>query len=138
MWSLILREEHMWKVCETAVLRKIFGPKRNKVTGDWRRVHNEELHDLYTSSTVIQAVKLRGMRWVGHVSCMGKKRDAYSVLEEQPEEKTPLGRPRHTWEDNIKMDFKETVWEGMDWIDVTHDIHKWQDVVDVVMNIWVP
>jgi hypothetical protein len=100
----------MLKVFESAVLRKVFEPKRNKVTGDWRRVHNEELHDLYTSPNIIQVIRSRRMSWMGHVACMGERSGAYSILVEQPEGRRPLGRQRHRGKANVKMDFKDTVW----------------------------
>jgi hypothetical protein len=94
-------------VFKNRVLRRIFGPKRDKATGEWRRLHNEELNDLYSSPNIICIIKLRRMRRVGHVACMGKKRGAYRILVGRPEGRRPLGRPRHRWEDNIKMDLQE-------------------------------
>jgi hypothetical protein len=90
-------------VFENRVLRRIFGLKRDEVTGDWRKLHNEELNDYYYLLHIIQMIKVRGMRWAGHVVHMGKRRYAYRVLVGKPEGKRPLGRPRHTWEDNIVM-----------------------------------
>ena len=83
------------------MLRRIFGPKRDRVTGEWR---NEELCDLYSSPNIFWVIKSRRMRWVGHVACMGERIGVYKVLEGKPEGKRPLGRPRHRWEDNIHMD----------------------------------
>jgi len=94
-------------VFENRVLRRIFGPKRDEVTGEWRKLHNEELNDLYTSPNIIQVIKLRRMRWTGHVVCMGERRGACRVLVGQPEGKRGLGRPRHRREINIKMDLQE-------------------------------
>jgi hypothetical protein len=91
-------------VFENRVLRRIFGLKWDEVTGDWSKLHNEELNDYYSLLHIIQMIKVRGMRWAGHVVHMGERRDAYRVLVGKPEGKRPLGRPRHTWEDNIKMD----------------------------------
>jgi hypothetical protein len=101
-----LGEEHRLRVFEYSVLRKIFGPKREE-DGSWRKVHNYELHDLYSSPNIVRVIKSRRMRWGGHVACMGEGRGAYRVLVGKPKGKRPLGRPRHRWEDNIKMDFKE-------------------------------
>ena len=102
--SVTLREEHRLRVFENRVLRRIFGPKRDEVTGDWRKLHNEELNDLYSSPIIVRMIKWRGMRWAGHVACVWESRIVYRVLVRKPEGKTPLGSPRHRWEDNIKMD----------------------------------
>jgi hypothetical protein len=97
-------EEHRLRVFENRVLVRIFGPKRDEVTGEWRRLHNEELNDRYSSSNIIRVIKSRRMRWAGHVACMGEGRGAYRILVGRPEGRRPLGRPRRRWEDNIKMD----------------------------------
>jgi hypothetical protein len=97
-WSLTLREEHRLRVFESRVLRRIFGPKRDEVTGEFRKLHNEELHILYSSPNIIRQIKARRMRWVGHVACMGEERKAYRVLAGKPEGKRPLGKPRHRWD----------------------------------------
>jgi len=94
-------------VFENRVLRKVFGPKRDKVTGEWRKLHNEELNDLYSLPNIVRAVKSRRMRWAGHVARMGEDRVVHRVLVGQPEGKSPLGRSRRRWEDNIKMDLQE-------------------------------
>jgi hypothetical protein len=86
------------------VLRRIFGPKRDEMTGGWRKLHNEELHGLYSSPGIIRVMKARKMRWAGHVACMGEVRGAYNILVGRPEGRRPLRRPRCRWEDNIKMD----------------------------------
>ena len=86
-----------------ATLRRVFGPKMEAVTGDWRKLHNEELSDLYSLPNIVRVVKSRRMRWAGHVARMGQRRGVYRVLVEKPEGKRPLGRPRRRWEDNIKM-----------------------------------
>jgi hypothetical protein len=95
-------------------------PKRDKVTGEWRKLHNEELHDLYSSPNIVQVIKLR-MRWEGHVARMGEERGVYRVLVGKPEGKRPLGRPRHRLEDNISMDLQEVGCGGMDWIGLAQD-----------------
>jgi len=106
-WSLTLREERRLRMCENRVLRKVFGPKRDEVTGEWRKLHNEELNDLYSLPNIMRVVKSRRMRWAGHVARMGEDRDVHRVLVGKPEGKRPLGRPRRRWEDNIKMDLQE-------------------------------
>jgi hypothetical protein len=88
------------------VLRRIFGPKRDLVTGGWRKLHNEELHNLYSSPSIIRMIKSRRMRWVGHVARMGEKY-AYRIFVGNPEGKRPLGRTRRRWANNIKIDFRE-------------------------------
>jgi hypothetical protein len=94
------------------VLRRIFGPKRDEVTGGWRKLHNEDLHNLYSSPNIIRMIKSRGMRWAGHVARMGEKRNACRILVGRPEGTRPLGRPRRRWVDNIKMDLREIGWIG--------------------------
>jgi hypothetical protein len=102
-------------VFENRVLRRIFGPKRDEATGEWRRIHNEEPNDLYSSPNIIRVIKSRRMRWAGHVACMGEKRGAYRILVDGAEGRRPLGIPRHRWEDNIGMDLKEVGWgHGLD------------------------
>ena len=95
------------RVFENRVLRKVYGPKRVEVTGEWRRLHNEELNDLYSLPNIVRVVKSRRMRWAGHVARMGENRGVHRVLMGKPEGKRPLGRPRRRWEDNIKMDLQE-------------------------------
>jgi hypothetical protein len=104
---------------ENRVLRRIFGHKRDEVTGEWRRLHNEELIHLYSSSNFIQVVKSRRMRWAGHVARMGEGKGAYKILVGRPEERRPLGRPRRRWEDNIKINLQEVgwgAWTGLIWL----------------------
>jgi hypothetical protein len=103
----MLREKHRLRVFENRVLRRIFGPKRDEVMGEWRKLHNEELNSLYSSPDIIRQVKSRRMRWTGHVAHMVKDRKVYKVLVGKPEGKRPLGRPRHRWEDGIRMDLRE-------------------------------
>jgi hypothetical protein len=110
-WSLTLREENRLRVSENRVFTRIFGPKRDEETG-WRKLHNEELHKLYSSPSII-IIKSRRMRWTGHVAPKGEKRNAYRTLVGKPEGKVPLGRPRRRWVDNIKMDLRMG-WSGLD------------------------
>jgi hypothetical protein len=116
------------------VLRKIFGPKRDEVIGGWRKLHNEELQNLYCSPSIIRIIKSRRMRWAGHVARKGVTGNAYRILVGKPGGKRPLGIPRHRWEDNIRMDLRETGWGGMDWIDLAQD----RDPCETVMNLRVP
>jgi hypothetical protein len=106
-WSLTLREVYRLRIFENRVLRRIFGPKRDKVIGGWRKLHNEELHSLYSSPSIVRVIKARRMRWAGHVARMGEVRGAYNILVGRLEVWRPLGRPRRRWEDNIKMDLRE-------------------------------
>jgi hypothetical protein len=135
---LTLREEHRLRVFENRVLRRIFGPKRDKVTGEWRKLHNEELHDLYSSPTVIKIIKSRRMRWAGHVSRMEEKRNAYRLLVGKPEGKRPLGRPRRKWMNNISMDLGEVEWGDVDWIGLAKNRNRWRALVNWVLNLRVP
>jgi hypothetical protein len=111
-------------VFENRVLRRIFGPKRDGVTGGWRKLHNEELHNLYTSSSIIRIIKSRRMRWAGHVARMGEKRNVYSLLVGKPEGKRPLGRLRRRWMDNIKIDLLEIGVSVVDWIGLAQDRYR--------------
>jgi hypothetical protein len=97
-WSLTLKEEHRLTVFENRVLR-VFEPKRDRVTGEWRKLHNEELNDLYSSPNIVWVIKLRRMRWTGHVAHVGERRGIYRVLVGKLEGKRLLGRCRHRWED---------------------------------------
>jgi hypothetical protein len=136
-WSLTLREEHRLRVFENRVLRRIFGPTRDEVTGEWRKLHNGEFHNLYSSADIIRQVKSRRMRWAGHVARMGEGRNVYRVLVGKPEGKGPLERPRRRWEDGIKMDLGETGWGGVEWIQLAQDRDRWRAVVNAVMNLRV-
>ena len=117
-WSLTLREERRLRVLENRVLRRIFGLKRDEVTGERTKLHNEELNDLYCSPNIFRVIKSQRMRWKGHVARMGERRGVYRDLLGKPERKRPLGRTRHRWEDNIKMDLQEVGCGGMDWIEL--------------------
>jgi len=111
-----LWEERKLRVFENMVLRRIFGPRRDEVTGEWRRLHNEELNDLYSSTSIVWVIKSRRMRWVGHVARMGEERGVYRFLVGKPEGKRTLGRPRRRWVDNIRMDLQEVGCGYMNWI----------------------
>jgi hypothetical protein len=113
-WSLILRDERKLRVFENMVLRRKFGPRRDEVTGDWRRLHNEELNDLYSSPNIVRVIKLRRMRWAGQVARMGEERGVYRVLVGKPEGKRPLGRRRSRWVDNIRR-WDVGMWTGLGW-----------------------
>jgi hypothetical protein len=106
-WSLTLREERKLRVFENRVLRKVYGPKRDEVTGKWRKLHNEELNDLYSLPNIVRVVKSRRMRWAGHAARMGENSVVHRVLVGKPEEKWLLGRPRRRWKYNIKMDLQK-------------------------------
>jgi hypothetical protein len=125
-------------VFENRVLRGIFGPKRNEVTGEWRKLHNKKLHDLYSSPSIIRIIKPQRMRWVGHVARMGEQRNAYRLLVGKLEGKRPLGRPRRRWGDNIKMDLVEVGWGDVDWIGLAQDRNRWRALVNSVLNLRVP
>jgi len=137
-WSLTLREERRLRLFENRVLRTIFGPKRVKVTREWRKLHNEELNDLYRSPNIVRVNKSRRMRWAGHVARMGEGRGVYRVLVGKNERQRPLGRPRHRWEDSIKMDLQEVGCGGMDWIELAQDRDRWRAIVNAVMKLLVP
>ncbi|KAJ4439183.1 hypothetical protein ANN_15142 [Periplaneta americana] len=134
-WTLTLREEHRLKVFENKVLRKIFGAKRDEITGEWRKLHNTELHALYSSPDIIRNIKSRRLRWAGHVARMGESRNAYRVLVGKPEGKRPLGRPRRRWEGNIKMDLREVGYDDRDWINLAEDRDQWRAYVRAKMNL---
>jgi len=109
---LTLREESRLSIFENRVLKRIFGPKRDEVTGEWRKLHNEELNDLYSSPNNVRVIKSRRIRWAGHVARMGESRGAYRILVRKPKRKKPLERLRHRWNNNIKMDLGGSgMWE---------------------------
>jgi hypothetical protein len=125
-------------VFENRVLRRIFGPKRDEVTGEWRKLHNDELHNLYSSPDIIMQVKSRRMRWAGHVARMVEERKLYKVLVGKPEGKRTLGRPRRRWEDGIRMYLREIgLGGGVEWIRLSQDRDRWWAVVSAVMNLRV-
>jgi hypothetical protein len=136
--SLTLREKHRLRVFENKVLRRIFGPKRDEVTGGWRKPHNEELHSLYSSLSIVRVIKARKVRWAGHVARMGDVRGAYNILIVRPERRRPLGRPRRRWKDNTKMDLREIGFGDVDWIHLAQDRDRWRGLVNTVMNLRVP
>jgi len=133
-----LLEERKLRVFENMVLRRIFGPRRDEVTGEWRRLHNEELNYLYTSPNIVRVIKSGRMRWAGHVARTGEERGVYRVLVGKPEGKRPLGRPRGRWVDNIRMDLKEVGCGYIDWIGLAQDRDRWRTLVSAVMNLRVP
>jgi hypothetical protein len=119
------------------VLRRIFGPKREE-DGSWRKLHNDELHSLYSSPNIVRVIKSKRTRWEGHVARMREGRGIYRVLVGRPECKRPLGRPRRRWEDNIKMDLREIGIYGANWIQLAQDRVQWWVFVITVMNLRVP
>jgi hypothetical protein len=122
-------------VFENRVLRGIFGQKRDEVTGEWRKLHNKELHDLYSAPSIIRIIKSRSMRWAGHVARMGEKRNTYRLLVGKPEGKIPLVIPRRRWVDNIRMDLEEVGWGDVDWIGLAKDRNMWRALVNSVLNL---
>jgi hypothetical protein len=129
-WSLTLREEHRLRV-----LRRIFGPKRNEVTGEWRKLHDEELHDLYSSTSIIRIIKPRGMKWAGHIVRIGRRE---TRIGGKAEGRRPLGRPRSKWVDNIRMDLVEVGWSDVDWIGLVQYRDRWRALMNSVLNLRVP
>jgi hypothetical protein len=133
-WSLTLREERRLRVFENRVWRRVFGPKRDEMTGEWRKLHNEELNDLYSLPSIVRMVKSRRMRWAGHVARMGEDRGVHRVLVGKPEAKRPLGRPRRRWEDNIKMDLQEDRGGRGDWMELAQDGNRWRAFVGTMRD----
>jgi hypothetical protein len=115
-----------------------FGQNRDGVTGGWRKLHNEELHNLYSSPSIIIIIKSRRMRWAGHVARMGVKKNVYRLLVGKPEGKRPVGRPRRRWIYNIKMYLLDIGLSILDWIGLAQDRYRWRALVNSVMNLWVP
>ena len=120
------------------MLRRVFGPKRDEVTGEWRKLHNEELSDLYSLPNIVRVVESRRMRLAGHVARMGEGRGVHRVLIGKPEGKRPLGRPRRRWEDNINMELLEVGRGCGDWMELAQDRDRWRALVNAVMNLRVP
>jgi hypothetical protein len=136
-WSLTLREEHRLGVFENRVLRRISGPYRDEVTVEWRKLHNGELHNLYPSPDTIRHIRSRRMRWAGHVTRMGEGRNVYRVFVGKPTGKRPPDRPRHRWEDTIKMYLREIGLGGVKWIHLAqYRDHRWAGV-NVVLNLCI-
>jgi len=125
-------------VFENRVLRRIFASKRDEVAGEWRKLHNEELNNQYSSPNIVRVIKSRRMRWAGHVARMGEDRGVYRVLVGKPEGRRPLGRPRRRWEDNIRMDLREVGCGYVDWMELAQDRDRWRALVSAVMNLRVP
>jgi hypothetical protein len=120
------------------VLRRIFGPKRDEILGTWRKLHNEELHNLYYSPDLIRMTKSRRIRWAVHVARMGEKRNACRVLVGKPDGKRPLVRTRRSWEDNNKMDLSKIGWDGMAWIHLAQNRDQMRPLVNMVINPQLP
>jgi hypothetical protein len=114
------------------------GLRGNEVTGEWRKLHNEELNDLYSSPNIVRVIKARRMRWVGYLACIGERRGIYMVVVRKPEGKRPQVSPRRRWEDNIKLDLHEVGCGGMDWIELAQDRNRWCAHVTAVMDLRVP
>jgi hypothetical protein len=135
-WSVTLREENRLRAFENRVLRRILGPKRDEVTGKWRKLHNEELRDLYSSASKIRKIKSRGMRWEGHVARMGERRNAYRLLLGQPEGKRTLVRPSRSRVDD-RMNLGEIGWGDVDWIGLVQYANRWRAPVNSVLILRV-
>jgi hypothetical protein len=125
-------------VFETRVLRRIFGPKLEEVTGEWRKLQYEELNSLYSLPNIVRVIKSRRLKGAGHVARMGEGRGVYRVLVGKPEGKRPLGRPKRRWEDNIRMDLQEVGCVCEDWIGLAQDRDRWRALVSAVRNLRVP
>jgi hypothetical protein len=134
-WSLTLREERRLR---NRVLRRVFGPKMDEVTEEWRKLHKEELNDLYSLPNIVRVVKLRRMRWAGHVARRGEERGVHRVLVGKPERKRPLVRSGRRWENTIKMDVQEVEGGHGDWMELAQDRDGWRALVSTVKNLRVP
>jgi len=126
------------KLFENRVLRRIFGPKRDEVTGEWRKLHNAQLNDLYSSSSIVLVIKSREMKWASYVARMSERRGVYRPLVGKLEGKRPAGRPRRRWNYNIKMDIQEARCVGEDWMKLAQDRGSWRTLVNEVMNLRFP
>jgi hypothetical protein len=133
-----LRKERKLRVFENMFLRRIFGPRRDEVTGQWRRLPNQELNDLYSSPNIVRVIKSRRMRWAGYLERMGEEMGVYRDLVGKPEGRRPLGRPRRRRADNIRTDLQEVGCGYMDWIGLAKDTDRWRTLVSAVMNLRVP
>ena len=138
IWSLALWEERKLRVFENMMLRRIFQPRSDEVTWEWRRLHNEELIDLYCSPNIVRVIKSRRMGLGGHAARMGEERGVYRVLVGKSEGRRPLGRPRRRWVDNIRMDLQELGCGYMDWTGLAQDRDRWRTLVSAVTNLRVP
>jgi hypothetical protein len=136
-WSLTLREKHRLRVFENRVLGRIFGHKRDEVTGEWRKLHSEELHIFYSTPNINRQIKSRRMRWAGHVARMGEEMNVYKVLMGKPKGKRSLGRPRRRWEGVVRMDLREIGLGSVDWIQLAQDRDRWRALVNTLMNLRV-
>jgi len=125
-------------VFENRVLRRIFGPKKDEVTGEWRKLHIEELNDLYSSPNIVWVIKTRRMRWAGHVALWGRGKAYAGFWWGTPDGKRPLGRPRRRWKNTIKIDRKEVGCGGMDWTEMAQDRDSWRALLNAVMNLRFP
>ncbi|KAJ4450195.1 hypothetical protein ANN_01602 [Periplaneta americana] len=134
-WTFTLREEQRLRVFENKVLRKIFGAKRDEVTGEWRKLHNGDLHAFYSSPDIIRNIKSRRLRWAGHVARMGESRNAYRMLVMRPERKIPLGGPRRRREDNTKMDLMEVGYDDRECFNLAQNRDRWRAYVRAAMNL---
>jgi hypothetical protein len=133
-----LRKERRLKVFENRVSTGLFVPKRAEVTRDWRKLHNKELNDLYSSPSIVCMIKSERLRRTGRVARIAARRDVYRILMEKPEGRRSLERLRHRWEDNIKMDLQEMICGSIDWIDLAEVRDRWRALVKLVMNLRVP
>jgi hypothetical protein len=140
VWNVVstLREESRLRVFENRVLRRIFGPRRDEVTGEWKKLHNEELNDLYCSPNIVVVFESKIMIWAGHVARMGEWRGVYRVFVGKPEGRRPLGIPRRRWEDNIKVVLMEVGCGVMDWIELAQDRDRWRALVNAVVKLRIP
>jgi hypothetical protein len=135
--SLTLRKEHRLRAFENRVLRRRVGSRREE-DGSWRKLHNDELRNLYSSPNIVRVIKSRRLRSAEHVARMGEGKSAYRVLVGNSKGKRPLGRPRHRWENNIKMDLREIGIYGANYIRLAQDMVQWRAFVNTVMNLRVP
>jgi len=137
-WSLTLREERWLRVFENRVLRRVLGRMRDEVTGEWRKLHKEELNDLYSLPNIVRVVTSRRMRWAGHVARMGEDRGVHRVLVGKPEGQRLLGSPRRRWQDNSKMDLQEVGGGRGDGMELAQDRDRWRALVGTVRDFRVP